>query len=111
MGNRDVQFHLRMTPEEHEIIASKAKEAGMQFAPYIRKAAMNPKINVIDYSVIAAHTAEVAEVRKAINRLVFTIDAQNNYLPREIETVVDLMNEIFESENKLLRTVRSHRKK
>ena len=49
---------------------------------------------------------QIAVIRNSINRLIFTIDATNNYLPREIESIVKMLNEIFRSENEPLKTVR-----
>ena len=78
----------------------------MQVNNYIRRVATNPIIRPYNYSIISTHTNEISQIRNAINRLVFTIDAQNNYLPRDIASIVGMMEEIFAGERKLLKTVR-----
>ena len=101
------EIHIRLSEEEYETISEMAKQANMQLIPYIRKAAMNPTFIKIDYSPIDAHTKEMAEVRNIINRIVFTIDATNNYLPRDIELIVNLMTKLYEGENDLIKTMRA----
>ena len=54
---------------------------------------------------------EIGEIRTCINRLIFTIDATNNYLPKEITTIVNLMNEIFKGEKYLLKMIREQNEK
>ena len=95
-----------LSAKEFERIKLKADQAHMQIAPYIRSCALDSKIIVKDYHVIMHHTREIAVIRNSINRLIFTIDATNNYLPREIESIVKMLNEIFRSENEPLKTVR-----
>ena len=68
---------------------------------------MNPIIRNYDFNAVRNHTKEIGEIRNCINRLIYTIDATNNYLPKEIETIVNLMNEIFKSENCLLKEIRN----
>lgn len=103
---REKEIRMMVSKEEYEIISGYANRLKMQVTPYIRRVALNPQIIQNNYSEISAHTKEIAEVRNIINRLIFTIDATNNYLPKEIETIVDLMNGLFQSENKLLKTIR-----
>lgn len=106
MSKREKEIRLKVTEEEYETIFHKANKLNMQVAPYIRMVAQQPTIIYHDYRIISSHTREIAEVRNAINRLVFTIDASNNYLPKDIESIVDMMNQILKSENELIRTVR-----
>lgn len=109
MAKREKLLHLRLFEEEYKKIEENAKKLNMQITPYLRLVGQNPNIVQFDYSIIANHTKEMGEVRDTINRLIFTIEATNNYLPKEIETIVALMNGLFESENKLLQTLREQR--
>lgn len=101
---------IRVSSEEKEIIEGNAKKLKMTTGNYVRHVAMNPTIIQENYNVIFEHTKEITGVRNAINRMIFSIEASNNYLPREIETIVFYMNEIFKSENKLLRELRRERR-
>ncbi len=109
MSRREKEIRMMASNEELQNISNNAKKLNMQLAPYLRLVGQNPTIVQFDYSIIANHTKEMSEVRDTINRLIFTIEASNNYLPKEIETIVARMNGLFESENKLLQTLREQR--
>ena len=106
---RDRIIHLRMTDDEYETIKAKAKEAHMHVTPYLRRVAINPSITVFDYSIIERNPREIASVRATLNRYVFTIELTNNYLPKEAESMVHLMERIFEVQNTLLEKLRNQR--
>lgn len=111
MAKRTKEIRIMVSEEEYERILRNAKRADMQSAPYIRAVAQSPTIVNYDYSVISNHTKEIAEIRKCINRLIFTIEATNNYLPKDIHTIASLMQEIFKSENRLLKQTQTAHKK
>ena len=111
MARREKEIRIMVSSEEYEQIRFRAKGLGMQVAPYIRRVAQNPTIINYNYDEIRNHTKEIAEIRNSVNRLIFTIEATNNYLPREIVSIVNLMQEIFRSENCLLKqTIQNHEK-
>ena len=109
MRTRENLIQIRTTETEYKRISENAKKLNMKIAPYVRMVAQNPNILVCDYSIIANHTKEIAAVRATINQLIFTIEATNNYLPKEIETIVEMITEIFKSENKLRRDLQNDR--
>ncbi len=111
MAKRTKEIRIMVSAEEYERILKNAAKLEMQTAPYIRAIAQSPTIVNYDYSVISNHTKEIAEIRNCINRLIFTIDATNNYLPRDIHTIVSLMQEIFKSESRLLKQTGTAHKK
>lgn len=82
----------------------------MQVAPYVRRVAKEGNIIAPDYSIIDANTKSIGEIRKSINQLIWTIDASGNYLPKEIATIVELMQAVFNLQNKTLRTVREQKR-
>lgn len=109
MRTRENLIQIRTTETEYKRISENAKKLNMKVAPYVRLVAQNPNVLVCDYDIIANHTKEIADVRATINQLIFTIEATNNYLPKDIETIVELITEIFKSENKLRRELRNDR--
>lgn len=109
MSKREKEIRIRVTENEYNIILNCANKNRMQVAPYVRMIAQNPIINKVDYSIIAQHTKEISEIRSSINRLIFTIEATNNYLPKDIQSIVEMVDAIFISENKLLRELRKAR--
>lgn len=106
MSRRQKLIQIRVTNEENKNIESNARKLKMQVAPYIRMVAQNPTIIQNDYAAIREHTKQVNEIIKSINRLIFTIEATNNYLPKQIDSMVDYTKYILETENKLLDEVR-----
>lgn len=104
---RTKEIRICVTEEEYETIRKCAEEANIQLSPYIRTVAMNSIIRNYDFRAVLNHTQAIGEIRNYINRLIYTIDARNNYLPKEIETLVNLMSEIFKSENCLLKETRN----
>ena len=111
MPRRTKEFRIMVSEEEYARILKNAKKINMQTAPYIRAVAQSPTIVRFDYSVISEHTKAIGEIRTCINRLIFTIDATNNYLPKEIHTIVSLVEEIFKSENRLLKQTQTAHEK
>ncbi len=114
--NRDKIINIRVSKGEEQLIKINAGYMGLPVSKYIRDVAICPNIVKYDHSaierhfrIVAAHTKEIGEVRNSINNMIFTIEASNNYLPREIDYIVELMNRIFETENKLLETLRKIR--
>jgi len=102
--SHEVRFCV--SDEEKKKIEANAAKMKMQVSAYVRMVAQNPVVRSYDYSIICAHTREIGEIRTCINRLIYTIELTNNYLPREIETILDLMKKIFEGENRLLKAIR-----
>lgn len=106
MRTRENLIQVRVTKAEREIIENNAKKLNMQIAPYIRMVAQNPTIINFDYSVIEEHTKQVGQVVNSVNQLIFTIEVNNDFQPKEIWGIRDYVEEIWDTENKLLRTVR-----
>lgn len=111
MRKRDKEVRIRLSNEEYVKLQKNAEKANMKVAPYVRKVAQSPNIFIVncDYNIIAEHTKEIAKVRTAINQMIFTIEATNNYLPKDIETIVELITYIFKTENELLYHLRRER--
>lgn len=106
MGKRERLIHLRLSEAEEKIIKENAAKLNMEVRPYIRMVAQNPTIINFDYSVIEEHTKQIGQVVNSVNQLIFTIEVNNDFQPKEIWGIRDYVEEIWDTENKLLRTVR-----
>jgi hypothetical protein len=105
--SRQHDIRVKVTEEEYKIIQANADLLEYRtIADYIRAVAQNPNIIHFNYSAIEEHTKQVGQIVNSVNRLIFTIHINNDYLPKEIEGIRDYVDEIWETENKLLRTVR-----
>lgn len=103
---REHDIRVRVTEEEYKNIKLNADILDMPIATYIRKVAQNPKITIFDYSAIRAHTKQVGQIERSINLLINTIYLNNDYLPKEIEGILNYIKEVWKTENKLLEEVR-----
>ena len=105
--SRQHEIRIKVNKEEYDNIRLNADILGMQVAPYIRRVAQSPTIINFNYSAVSRHTRQIGQIVNSINRLIFTIDLNNDYLPKEIDGIVDYIEKIWETENELLEEVRN----
>ena len=105
--SRQHEIRIKVNDDELDNIRLNAEILGMQVTPYVRRVALNPHITLFDYSAIRNHTKQLSRIEQSINRLIFTIDLRNDYLPKEIDGIVDYIEKIWKTENELLREVRN----
>jgi DNA primase catalytic subunit len=104
--SRTHEIRVKVTEEEYENIKLNADILDMPIATYIRMVAQNPTIIHFNYDAIERHTEQVGKIVNSVNQLIFTIEVNNDYQPKEIDGIMDSVNEIMKTENELLRTVR-----
>ena len=104
--SRQHDIRVRVTEEEYKIIKANADLLEKKVTSYIRMVAQNPNIIHFDYSAIEEHTKQVGQIVNSVNQLIFTIEVNNDYQPKEVDGIRDYVEEILETERKLLRTVR-----
>lgn len=105
--SRQHEIRIKVNKEEYDNIRLNADILGMQVAPYIRRVAQSPTIINFNYSAVSRHTRQIGQIVNSINRLIFTIHLNNDYLPKEIDGIVDYIKQIWETENELLEEVRN----
>lgn len=103
--SRQHEIRIKVTEDEHKIIKANAKKLELPIATYIRMVAQNPNIINFNYSAMQEHTKQVGQIVNSVNQLIFTIEVNDDYQPKEIDGIMDYVKEIFETEKKLLRTV------
>ena len=103
---RQHEIRIKVSKAEFENIKLNADILEMPIASYIRMVAQNPNIIHFDYSAIERHTRQVGKVVNSINQLIFTIELNNDYQPKEIDGICDYVRDIWKTEKQLLRTVR-----
>ncbi len=96
-----IRFYV--SKKEYEIIKKGAEISHKTIAAYVRECAVNQYILHINYDEIEQHTQEISEIKSAINRLIYTLVQSGNYYPADIESLIKLLNEISESEKKLIK--------
>lgn len=81
----------------------------MQVSPYLHRVAKNPIIRPYNFNMVSEHTKEISRMRREINRLVYTIEVTNYYLPKELITIIQIFEHLLKLENELLITLRKIR--
>jgi hypothetical protein len=103
---RQHEIRIKVSKAEYENIKLNADILDMPIATYIRQVAQNPNIIHFDYSAIERHTRQVGKIVNSINQLIFTIEMNNDFQPKEIDYIVECAEQIMKTERQLLRTVR-----
>lgn len=103
---RQHEIRIKVSKAEYENIKLNADILDMPIATYIRQVAQNPNIIKFDYSAIERHTRQIGKIVNSINMLIFTIELNNDFQPKEIDGITEYIKDIWETENKLLATVR-----
>ena len=99
---KETQLKLRISEKELEQIQDNAKAMNKTVSAYVREISKNFCILNYDYQAIIDHTHEITSLRNAVNQLVYTIKKTGEYVPADLEFILDKMNEISKSENQFV---------
>ena len=102
---------IRLPEEEMEQIQLNARAMDKTVSAYVREISKNFYILKYDYESILQHSHEITNLRNVINQLVYTIKKTGEYVPADLEFILDKMNEISKSENELLVFLRREKDK
>lgn len=97
-----VQVKCYLTESELDQIQQNAKAMDKTVSAYIREISKNFCVLKYDYESILKHTHEITSLRNAINQLVYTIKKTGEYVPADLEFILDKMNEISKSEKEFV---------
>ncbi|MBR1373883.1 plasmid mobilization relaxosome protein MobC [bacterium] len=100
-NNRTEVLTFRTTPEEKEIILSKAEKANLKLSDYLRDCALGKEINVI--SGIDEITTEVRRIGNNINQL--TKAANSGVYVVDLSETKEEVKQVWQSLNSLHREV------
>ena len=103
MSKRNIQIKIMVSPEENEIIRKNAKACDKIPSAYIREMAMNMYVLKCDYKPVEDHTKQISAIRNTLTHLVFTILKTSNYVPADLEWILEKMKDIFNLEREFLR--------
>lgn len=96
------QIKCYVSETEYKRIQDNAKAMDRTVSAYIRESAKNACVIAWDYQQIIDHTHEITSLRNAINQLIYTIRRTGEYVPADLEYILEKMNEISKSENEFL---------
>lgn len=99
---REKMLHIRLSEEELEEIEKNARACDKTVSAYVRKMALDMCTLYVEHECITEHTHELSSYRNAINMLVFTIIKTKNYVPADIEYILEKTNQVMKLEGKFL---------
>ena len=102
--NKTEMISLRFRSDELEQVRKNARSLEMTTSAYVRCIARDLLVYRYQHQVVSDHTHQLTATRNAINQLVYSIRKTGEYVPADLEYILDKMDEISVSENKL----RSH---
>lgn len=97
--NKDKRITFRVSPEEHQIIASKASTAQMTVGTYVRAAALKHKIVRVEGLKDVAH--ELKAIGRNINQIT-TLANMGQVNTVDLSRLTEQMNNIYEQINALM---------
>ena len=102
MTKKNTQLLIRLSEDELNKIQDNAKAMDKTVSAYVRYIAKDFCILNCNYESIVEHTHEITALRNAINQLVYTIKKTGEYVPADLEYILERMKEISKSENEFL---------
>lgn len=101
-SKKKTQLLIRLSEDELEQIQQNAAAMDKTVSAYVRYIAKDFCVLKYDYETILQHTHEITALRNAINQLVYTIKKTGEYVPADLEFILDKMNEISKSEKEFV---------
>ena len=99
---KGTQLHIRMSEDELRVIEKNARICDKTVSAYVRQVATEMCVLPLDYECITAHTHEITTYKNAIDLLVFTIVKTGNYVPVDLEYILEKTDQLLKSEKNFL---------
>ena len=100
-NKRNFQVKCYLSKDELNTIKDNAKAYDLKVSAYIRERALNPNIVNCTYDEIEAHIKELVLHREKINRVSHTIYKTIEYVPSNIDYILEEMKKILRSKKSL----------
>lgn len=101
--NRAKNIQFRVSKDEYIQLKNYADSTGQSVSAYARNSVLNPYTLLVNYDEIEQHTQEISEIKSAVNHLIYTLIRSGNYYPADVENILKLLNDINDSEKKLIK--------
>ena len=100
--NQTSQLKCYVKEKEYITIQNNAKACDQKISAYLRESALNPKIINCTYDEVAAHAKELESYREKINRIAYTIYKTKEYVPTDIDYILEQMNKILQRQKEFI---------
>lgn len=102
---RNIQLKCYSPEREFIRIKNNAKACDKTVSTYIRDMALDFNKIDVSYSEIEAHTQELIARREIIYRMIYTILKSGEYVPADLEYILERINDIYRSEKLLVQQI------
>ena len=100
-GNRTVNVKVRLTEDEHDYLLYRQKAIhAPTLSAYIRYAAINKKLVVLDHESLMKITSDISGIRNSLNQIAKRLNATNQFYAEDritIESAIKDMDRIWSS--------------
>lgn len=102
------QLAIRLPQKECQQIKMNAQACGQSVSAYVKQNALDMHVIAPDLSIISEHTAEIHEHVMAVMQLIYTIKKTNNYVPADLEYILEKTKTIHNSQKDFLQRYEKH---
>lgn len=106
--NEKIQLSIRVPEDEYERIKKNAQACGQSISAYLTQNALEMKILELDLNIIAETAAKIHEHRMAAMQLIYTIKKTNNFVPQDLEYILEKTNMILKIQKDSLKNYEEH---
>lgn len=102
----DRRLEIRLSENEFDQIQKNAEICGKTVSAYLRDVGCNMCTLNFDYSAIKNHTDTIISLQNAILHLVFTINRSQQYVPPDLEYILEQITSITNLQKEILSSCR-----
>lgn len=105
--NQTIQVKVYVTESENKRIIDNANACNSKLSAYIRDSALKFNVINVSYDEIRENTKEIHDTREVINRLAYTILKTGEYVPADLEYIVEKLNMLANNQKEFLKLMPS----
>lgn len=103
------QVNFRVTPDEYTLIKANAESLKRTLTAYLREVAINKMVIDYNYRALLKHAETINRIRSDLNYLIHMLNRTGKIYPADINRLIDLLEELTDTERKLLQDTQKER--
>ena len=103
------QINIKISEEEYKEISDNASILNKTTTAYVKELALSQNIINYNFDEIQKHTEEITEIKKILSQILYSILRNREIYKGDIQTILQLLQSISQSENELKATIRKDR--
>lgn len=105
--NQTIQVKVYVTENEYKRIIDNANACNSKLSAYARDSALEFNVINVSYDEIRANAKEIHDTREVINRLTYTILKTGEYVPDDLEYIVEKLNILANNQKEFVKLMPS----